>query len=297
MQIIPVPGNLESSALDQLARELTKAGEEKVLFDARHLRWVDPGGIVGLLAAGTVVRERQGTPPRLQLADAGDVPTYLARMNFFEAAEPVFELDIRPPRRSWNSSDVLLEVTPITTNTDIHAVVDRVQQQAGAILSRTLNYPTSSVVQFSVILSEVCQNIIEHADAPGWVAAQSYHWAKRLGRQVLILTVMDVGKGFKGSLADTHATRFGDRWGDATALEAAFIHGLTRFPDSGRGQGIQQIRKQVRRWRGGISIRSGTARIADVPDWDDSPPLEENLPPFPGAQIHIVLPAEGGDHA
>lgn len=297
MQIIPVPGNLETSALDQLARELAKGGEGKVLFDARHLRWVDPGGIVGLLAAGTVVRERQGTPPRLQLADAGDVPTYLARMNFFEAAESVFDLDIRPPRRSWNSSDVLLEVTPITTNTDIHAVVDRVQQQAGAILSRTLNYPPSSVVQFSVILSEVCQNIIEHAEAPGWVAAQSYNWAKRLGRQVLILSVMDVGTGFRGSLADTHATRFGDRWGDATALEAAFIHGLTRFPDSGRGQGIQQIRKQVRRWRGGISIRSGTARIADLPDWDDSPPLEENLSPFPGAQIHIVLPAQGVDDA
>ncbi|MFO8174113.1 MAG: hypothetical protein ACQET1_09920 [Gemmatimonadota bacterium] len=291
MQIIPVPGNLEASAVDHLARELAKGGEEKVLFDARHLRWVDPGGILGLLAAGAVVRDRQGSPPRLQLVEAGDVTTYLARMNFFEAAEPIFELDIRPPRRAWNSSDVLLEITPITTNTDIHAVVDRVQRQAGNILSRTLDYPASAVVQFSVILSEVCQNIIEHAEAPGWVAAQSYNWAKRLGRQVLILSVADVGKGFRGSLADTHAARFGSRWGDATALEAAFMQGLTRFPDSGRGQGIQQIRKQVRRWEGAISIRSGTARIADVPAWDDSPPLEENLEAFPGAQIHIVLPA------
>jgi len=297
LQIIPVPGNLEWSAFDQLARELAKGGQEKILFDARHLRWVDPGGIVGLLAAGAVALQRQGTPPRLQLAEAGDVATYLARMNFFEAAESLFELDIRLPRRSWTSSDVLLEVTPITTNTDVHAVVDRVQKQAGTILSRSLNYAPSAVVQFSVILSEVCQNIIEHADAPGWVAAQSYNWAKRLGRQVLILSVMDAGKGFRGSLADTHAARFGDRWGDATALEAAFIHGLTRFPDSGRGQGIQQIRKQVRRWDGAISIRSGTARIADAPQWDDTPPLEENLPAFPGAQIHIVLPAQGTDHA
>jgi hypothetical protein len=297
LQIIPVPGNLEASTLDQLAQEVAKGGEDKVLFDARHLRWVDPGGIIGLLAAGTVVRDRQGTPPRLQLVEAGDVTTYLARMNFFEAAESVFELDIRPPRRSWSSSDVLLEITPITTNTDVHAVVDRVQRQAGAILSRTLDYPASAVVQFSVILSEVCQNIIEHADASGWVAAQTYNWAKRLGRQVLLLSVSDVGQGFRGSLADTHAARFGDRWGDATALEAAFIQGLTRFPDSGRGQGIQQIRKQVRRWDGGISIRSGTARIADVPEWDDAPPLEENLAPFPGAQIHIVLPARVEDNA
>ncbi len=291
MQIIPVPGTLDAASFDQLARDLAKGGEGKVLFDGRHLRWVDPGGILGLLAAGWVARERQGTPPRLELLDGADITSYLARMRFFEAAESVFELDVKPPRRSWSSSDVLLEITPITTNTDVHAVVDRVQQQAGAILSKTLNYPASAVVQFSVILSEVCQNIIEHAEAPGWVAAQSYTWAKRLGRQVLILSVTDVGKGFKGSLADTHATRFGNRWGDATALEAAFIHGLTRFPDSGRGQGIQQIRKQVRRWEGAISMRSGTARIADVPSWDDSPPLEENLPAFPGAQIHIILPA------
>ena len=292
MQIIPIPGTLDASSFDLLAKELAKSAEGKFLFDGRHLRWVDPGGIVGLLAAGVVARDRQGALPRLQLSEGADVTTYLARMRFFEAAESIFDLEVRPPRRSGSSSDVLLEITPITTNSDIHVVVDRVQQQAGAILSKTLNYPASAVVQFSVILSEVCQNIIEHAEAPGWVAAQAYNWAKRLGRQVLILSLADAGQGFRGSLADTHATRFGDRWGDATALEAAFIHGLTRFPDSGRGQGIQQIRKQVRRWDGAISIRSGTARIADVPSWDDAPPLEENLPPFPGAQIHIILPAQ-----
>jgi anti-sigma regulatory factor (Ser/Thr protein kinase) len=297
LQIIPVPGTLDTSSFDQLATALAKSGEGKVLFDGRHLRWVDPGGILGLLAAGTLARDRMGTLPRLQLLEGADVTTYLARMRFFEVAEGVFDMEVKHPRRSWSSSDVLLEVTPITTNTDIHAVVDRVQQQAGTILSKTLDYPATAVVKFSVILSEVCQNIIEHAEASGWVSAQVYNWAKRLGRQVLILAVADVGKGFRGSLADTHATRFGDRWGDATALEAAFIHGLTRFPDSGRGQGIQQIRKQVRKWDGAISIRSGTARIADVPSWDDSPPLEENLPAFPGAQIHIILPAQVVENA
>ena len=84
--------------------------------------------------------------------------------------------------------DVLLEITPITTNSDVHAVVDRVQKRAGAILSKTLGYPLTSVVQFSVILSEVCQSVIEHAEASGWVAAQSYNWSKRLGRQVVIIS-------------------------------------------------------------------------------------------------------------
>jgi hypothetical protein len=216
-------------------------------------------------------------------------------MGFFEAAAGVFELDA-PARRvaGKGASDVLLEITPITANADVHQVVDRVQSKAGAILSSRLGYPPTAVVQFSVILSEICQNIVEHAEASGWVAAQAYNWARRLGRYVVVISVMDVGRGFRGSLHDEHSARYGDRWGDTTALEAAFLHGITRFPDSGRGQGIQQIRKQVRRWDGAITIRSGTARIGQVPEWDDTPPLTDGMQPFPGAQISIILPAKVG---
>jgi hypothetical protein len=276
--------------MDEVLDAVSSQAEARLLLDGRHVRWVDPNGMIALLSVGVVIRERQGEPVRLQMPEHPDVPGYMARMGFFRAGSDVFELDRRAPRRSEGSSEVLLEITPITTNSDVHQVVDRLQSRAGAILSKTLGYPPTAVVQFSVILSEVCQNIIEHAEAPGWVAAQAYNWQKRLGRHVLVISVSDLGRGFRGSLADEHSARFGDRWSDATALEAAFIHGLTRFPDSGRGQGIQQIRKQVRRWDGTISIRSGTARIADVPSWDDAPPLQDDLGPFPGAQISIILP-------
>jgi hypothetical protein len=144
--------------------------------------------------------------------------------------------------------------------------------------------------QFSVILSEVCQNIIEHAESSGWVATQTYNWTKKVGRKVVVIAVMDLGIGFRASLAAAHAARY-DHWDDAAALEAAFMHGQTRFHDPGRGQGIQQIRKYVARWGGRISIRSGTARIMDVPAWDEGTPIQEDLPYLPGAQIGIVLPA------
>lgn len=296
MQIVTVPSRLDSASLDQLLGDLAQFPDERILFDARSLRWVDPAGILGLLAAGSMVRDRQGVLPRLQMVEGAEVTGYLARMGFLQAAQGVFDMDVRPPRRVWQSSEVLLAITPIHTNTDVHGVVDQVQEQAGLILTRRLGYPATAVIPFSVVLSEVCQNIVEHAGAPGWVAAQVYHWAKRLGRDVLVLSVADIGQGFRGSLAGTHSPRFGSRWGDAAALEAAFIHGLTRFPDSGRGQGIQQIRKQVRKWDGAVSIRSGTARIADVPPWDDTPPLEDNLPPLPGAQILLLLPARVANH-
>ncbi|MDH3271900.1 MAG: hypothetical protein OEN56_11230 [Gemmatimonadota bacterium] len=264
---------------------------ERMLFDARHLRWADPNGMVALLVAGTVAGRAQEGLPRLQLPDSADVSGYLSRMGFHEAAREVFEFDAPQRRASGGLSDVLLEITSVAANADVHAVIDRVQDQAGAILASKLGYPATAVVQFSVILSEVCQNIVEHAEAPGWVAAQAYNWARRLGRFVVVISVMDVGRGFRGSLMDEHSARYGDRWGDTTALEAAFLHGLTRFPDSGRGQGIQQIRRQVRRWDGAITIRSGTARIGQVPEWDDTPPLVDGLAPLPGAQISIILPA------
>lgn len=268
---------------------------ERALLDARHLRWVDPNGMVALLAAGAVAARSGGARPRIELPESADVNGYLSRMKFHEAARDVFDLDVATRRGgSGGASDVLLEITPIVANADVHEVVDRVQDQAGQILSSKLGYPSTAVVQFSVILSEVCQNIVEHAEGPGWVAAQAYNWARRLGRYVVVISVMDVGRGFRGSLADEHSARYGDRWGDTTALEAAFLHGLTRFPDSGRGQGIQQIRRQVRRWDGAISIRSGTARIGQVPEWDDTPPLVDGLAPLPGAQISIILPARAG---
>lgn len=291
MHVIRVPSSLDYSTVDSVFQQCAQVVEGKALFDAGYLRFVDPQGLVGLLSAGALLKRRLGQAPHLRLPRHTTVLGYLARIRFFEHARRFFSMQARRPREFAASSDVLLEITPVTTNSDVHAVVDRVQSRAGTILTRTLGYPLVTVVQFSVVLSEVCQNIIEHAEAPGWVAAQAYYWAKRRERWMLVIAVSDLGRGFRGSLAAEHAGGFGRRWGDGRALEAAFLHGVTRFQDSGRGQGIQQIRRQVRRWDGLISIRSGTARIADVPDWDDTPPLEQGLARFPGAQINIVLPA------
>lgn len=295
MNVLALPTSLDYRSVDDLLDDAVRLPEGKVLLDARRLRWIDPPGMLGLLSAGQVLRDRRSLRPLFQLPEQAEVASYMARMGFFRAAEELFDFDQKPPRRGGGDTDVLLEVMPITTHVDVHAVVDRVQRSAGAILTHTLHYPLTAVVQFSVILSEVCQNVIEHAEAPGWVAAQAYNWQKRLGRHVVIVAVSDLGRGFRGSLADEYSARFGDRWGDATALEAAFIHGLTRFPDTGRGQGIQQMRKQVRRWKGALAIRSGTARIADVPEWDDTPPLRQGMAAFPGAHIHLLLPGADAD--
>ncbi len=301
MRVVTLPASLDERAFDPVVKGLEGDSDERILFDAQHARWFDPYGMVGLLVVGTVAVHGNELP-LLRLPENPDVISYLGRMNFFDHARSVFEM-IGTQRRSHadGPSDVLLELTSINSHADVHAVVDLVNARGMAILTRQLHYPLREAFQFSVILSEVCQNIIEHAEAPGWVAIQTYKWTKRLGRKVVVIAVMDRGIGFRESLAAAHAARYpGEHvaFGDAAALEAAFRHGQTRFHDPGRGQGLQQIRKQVARWGGRVSVRSGTARIADVPDWDDSPRLERDLPYLPGSQIGIVLPArveEAGD--
>jgi hypothetical protein len=74
------------------------------------------------------------------------------------------------------------------------------------------------------------------------------------------------------------------------ALEDALIRGVSRFRDPGRGQGLAGVRRYVGKWDGKLTIRSGTARIAIVPGWDDDVALLEHLPEFPGAQVQITIP-------
>ena len=171
-------------------------------------------------------------------------------------------------------------------------MVGRIQEGASRILAGELGLEAKATMGFAMALSEACQNIVEHAGTGGWVAVQAYNYRRRLGRRVAVIAVSDSGIGFRRSLEPTQAKRYGDRWRDGTALEAALIQGVSRFRDPGRGQGLAGIKRYLQRWQGKISVRSGTARIAIVPAWDDDVPLVEDLSFFPGAQLQVTIPAQ-----
>jgi anti-sigma regulatory factor (Ser/Thr protein kinase) len=290
---VEVPETMDHRGFEELLVSLDEAfeeGAERILLNAKHVSWVSPYGLIGLLAVGRVILDRTGNAPSIEAPESKAVHSYWDFMGFWQAAEGIFDVSVTP-QPLFGPHDALLQITPIRSHRDVHTVVERVRERAATILEKHLHYPKPAVIQFSVMLSEVCQNIIEHSGADGWVCAQTYNYKARLGREVLMLAVMDVGVGFQGSLAAEHARRFGDSWSSATALEAALLFGESRFRDPGRGQGLQAIRRQVDRWDGELAIRSGNAQIALVPDWDDLPSMQRDLPSFPGAQILIVMPA------
>jgi anti-sigma regulatory factor (Ser/Thr protein kinase) len=285
--VINVPQSLDEHSFEQVLQQLAAVPlDSKVLLDARHTRWASPYGLASLLTLG---QTRDRSRPTLAVPDADDTASYWSRSNFFYYADEFFDLKGVVPKKSNSSeSQVLLELTPISKSEDVHDVVDRIQQKAQQIIAQELGIEPKAVVGFTMTLSEVCQNIIEHAGRGGWVMVQTYNWAKRLGRRVVVIAVCDAGLGFRRSLESSGVRT--ERWDDAAALEAAVVRGVSRFRDPGRGQGLAGVRKYVGRWNGKLSVRSGTARIAILPDWDDDVPLEENLPEFPGAQIQVTIP-------
>jgi anti-sigma regulatory factor (Ser/Thr protein kinase) len=295
MRVVQAPRSIEDKTLDQLAGALGGWPPEPFILDARATTWADPCGFVSLLSLGQALRDAQMAPPRFLVPDHPETKSYWSRNGFFHYAAEYFEVVGRVPKRPFDApSDMLLPVTPIRVFDDVNDVVGKIQERAQRILAAEVNLVPQATVRFVMTLSEVCQNIVEHAGAGGWVAVQTYKWRKRLGRKVAMIAVSDSGIGFRRSLEATQARKVGERWGDGAALELALMHNVSRYRDPGRGQGLYHIRSYVSRWRGKMSVRSGTARITIVPDWDDDQPLVEHLPFFPGSQVQIVIPAQEG---
>ncbi len=293
--VISVPPSLDEHSFEQVIEQLAAAPDgSKILLDARHARWASPYGLTALLC----VPRARPEPIGFAVPEHPDTVRYWSRAGFFRHAAELYELHGAVPRaREAHDSEVLLEITPIAKSDDVHGVVGRIQQKAADILHGQLNLDTAVTGAFGMTLSESCQNIVEHAGVGGWVAVQTYNYKQRLGRRVVQIAVCDAGVGFRTSLESSPGHRHKDRWDDAMALEDAVLRAVSRFRhgDAGRGQGLAGIRRFVGRWHGKLTVRSGTARLGIIPEWDEDVPMTEGLPFFPGSQMQIIIPEHSAD--
>ncbi|HEX7939402.1 MAG TPA: ATP-binding protein [Gemmatimonadaceae bacterium] len=286
--VIKVPPTLDEHTFEQVLEQVAVVPQDgKMLLDARHTKWASPYGLTAMLTLG----QARKTRATFAAPENDETLSYWSRSNFFYYAADLFELTgVVPKRAASGESPVLLPITPVAGSEDVHQVVGHIQERAQQIIATELKLDPKAIVGFAMTLSEVCQNIIEHAGPGGWVMVQTYDWKKRLGRRVVVIAVCDAGSGFRKSLESASHRPLPDRWDDAAALESAVMRGVSRFRDPGRGQGLAGVRKYIGRWDGKLWVRSGTARIAIVPGWDDDAPLLEQLPYFPGAQIQVTIP-------
>lgn len=288
MNVIIVPPSLDDQTFEQVLEQLAPLpADARTLFDARNTTWASPYGLTALLTlAQTRAEKPQFMPP-----ERDDTSSYWSRARFFDYAGDLFEIKGKVPARgAERESRTLLEVTPVSRSDDVHKVVERIKDKAANILTQNLHLESRAVMGFAMALSEACQNIVEHAGQGGWVAVQNYNYRKRMGRHVVQIAVCDAGVGIRQSLESGNRRPLTDRWDDGVALETAVIQGTSRFPDPGRGQGFKGIRGYLRKWQGKLAVRSGTARVAEVPQWDDDVVRRDHLSPMPGTQLFIMIP-------
>jgi hypothetical protein len=288
--VITIPASLDEQSFETVIEALAAVpADAKVLVDARHCRFATPYGLTALLCLAQSREEKADFAP----PEEADVASYWSRANFFKYADELYTMRGTVPRaRNAGDSDVLLEVTPVARNEDVHAIVGRIQEKATQILTQKLDLEPRATMGFAMTLSEACSNIIEHAGRGGWVMVQRYNWAKRrVGRDVVQIAVNDAGVGFRRSLETSRARALADRWDDGVALESGVMNGVSRLQDPGRGQGLKGIRGYVHRFDGKLTVRSGTARVAAVvPDWDEDLARQDGLPFFPGTQLQVIIP-------
>jgi hypothetical protein len=158
--VINVPPSLDDYTFEQVLDQIAPVPPDaRILVDARHARWASPYGLTALLCLAQSRAER----PALAAPDNDDTASYWARAGFFRHAEELYELHGHVPRPRGGDSNVLLEITPVMGSQDVHEVVGRIQQKAQHILSHELNIDAKATVGFAMTLSEICQNIVEHA--------------------------------------------------------------------------------------------------------------------------------------
>jgi anti-sigma regulatory factor (Ser/Thr protein kinase) len=260
-------------------------------IDLSSIDFIDPYGMIGIIELGEYLKN-QGINIKLILPKT-EVLSYMLRLDFFKFTHSIFGEEGLPSTKipRYIESDVLLEITPVKKSLDIHDIIAKVRKRAKSILQKHLNYDEEAIDNFIVALSEVCQNIPEHSQSTGLVAIQKYFYERRLKKNAVKIAVMDLGIGMKESLNRKLAYVLKEKWSDEIAIQKALFEGVSRYDDPGRGHGLTKVRQLVERWKGKITIRSGTAKIGIIPSWDIERLHDISLTYLPGTQISIILPA------
>jgi hypothetical protein len=266
-----------AAAHDDLLQQWEEVRREDgpLQLDLSRVQFIDPYGITGLVLflsnlppeALPVALKLPGWPVpegpvRGEATDSGESAgpvSYLARMGFFEAVASRLEATPEqiPQRPSWSvDRSVLLDLTVFQS----HDTISEMLRQTGDIL-QNLGYTIPARGHVLEVLSELCSNVLLHAQSEvgGVAAMQTYH--SRGGTRYIVMGIGDAGIGVRRSLAANLA--LADRLqSDAQALSVATQPGASRFAVGGHGGGLPRVLEIARRYGGRVAFRSGTGALA-----------------------------------
>lgn len=301
MQIVSEYSSYSTEAHDDVLAQWEKvsASEGPLDLDLTRVQFMDPFGMVGLVLLINHLPE-EARPVRLRMSgfdwergeqlshNSSNAASYLTRMNFWDAVferidAPPGKIPLRP--KGLVDKNVLLDVTIFRTHDAISAML----QQTGDIL-RNLGYTVTARGHVLEVLSELCSNVLLHANTlfGGVAAMQTYR--NRAGTRYVVMSIGDAGIGVRKSLA--HNAALAARLdSDAQALGVAVQAGSSRFGTGGHGGGLPRVLEIARRYGGRVALRSGSGALAYNGASDQRRAFDASF--LQGTQLRIALPEAG----
>jgi hypothetical protein len=216
-------------------RVYTRGGTRVV--DLRDVVWVDPVHLVSVAAVAEAAH-RDGLGFRLRGPSAPDRSRYAARMRLGAVVAELGGTHDLPAVRDTTRAAHLVEVARLRTPADVVRLATLVHDRV-AELDAALAHALHQGV------AEIGQNVCDHAQSVGFVAAQTI---PRRGE--LRFAVADPGVGLLATLRGQGADS------DRRAIDLA-LHGVSRFDR--RGTGLPSTVTAVTRLGGYLYIASGAS--------------------------------------
>jgi anti-sigma regulatory factor (Ser/Thr protein kinase) len=190
------------------------------------------------------------------------------------------QIPVRPARLIDRS--VLLDITIMRS----HDAISVMLRKTGEIL-QNLGFSITARGHVLEVLSELCSNVLLHAQTEygGVAAMQTYR--NRSGERYLVMSIADAGIGVRRSLAANMA--LAERLSsDAQALGVAVQPGASRFASGGHGGGLPRVLEIARRYEGKVAFRSGMGALAFNGSTAERRSFDAS--PLSGTQLRITLP-------
>lgn len=278
--ILRQPEDRLGSQLEQLNRIMDHpfASGLKVCLDFKNINFVYPNWAVPLRAFITHL-EKTGCVITLNNLEH---LSYLSTNHFAAPLDPSTAPDFLPSLASFSNKTYLPILRLPTETATIPLFVDQSLATLTNVVCTQLGATGAMKSAISYFISELCNNVIEHADTSHiWIGAQYYHQ-----KGFLDLCICDIGKGFLKSY--TEHGRFPIHT-HAEAMAKATAGLSTKDYEQNRGFGLATSRRLILEGlKGRMAVSSGNATRIDI-NPDVTKIIEQERFYWPGVLLNARL--------
>ena len=245
---IRIAGVLNLSSYRRVLAAIHQATNERgfqdVTLDFSQTTKAYPGPMLGLLVTCARLRDESNVTCSLIRPKDARLRRLFANTNWAHLATPT-----KFGPSSWQPETVLPAsrfASPDEQCNIVNTVID-------AVLSSPAALTRESLAAFEWAVSEVTDNVLQHADAPSGGLVQLSHYSNA---QCLEFVVADAGRGIPASIRTTRS-----EMSDPEALELSIRRGITRDKDVGQGNGLFGTHRAAKVGAGSFEIHSGWASL------------------------------------